>query len=427
MQAQETNEGLAMTTVLSGNIGRVLLMRAVFILCQLLLVILSLWYDGIHVSIASIMVIVTLYIMVNAVSLLLLMGSKGLSERVYFMQLLLDVLFLTLLLYYSGGYTNPFVSLYLLPLIVVSTTLERAYAWAMSAAVLSCYTLMVFEYHPLFVMEGERANQFAGFHLHLLGMWFSFALSVGLIVFFIMRMSLSIRQRDRRLAEMRETADRDSHILALGAMAAGATHELGTPLATMAVVSHELACDFPNNQDIIEQTSILKHELARCKQVLSQLSSSAGQWRSEGGHRVALDRYVRDTVTRWQVIRPQAELHLKQETEGDIPEFTADITLTQALYNLLNNAADAEPIGIVVSFAWNEENICIKVQDKGHGFPAYVLEHVAQAEISTKGSGHGLGLFLSRAVVKRLGGTLALYNSDKGGACAKITLPRALT
>jgi len=425
----ETGGKALVAVVLPGNMGRVLLMRAVLILCQLLLVLVSLLYDGITLSLAPVLTVITLYISVNVISFLSLMGSRGLSERAYFLQLLVDVLFLTLLLYYSGGYTNPFVSLYLLPLIVVSTTLDKRYAWGMSAAVLSCYTLMVFVYQPLFVMEGQHSDQFAGFHLHLLGMWFSFALSVGLIVFFIMRMSLSIRQRDMRLAEMRETAERDSHILALGAMAAGAAHELGTPLATMAVISHELACDFSDTKEVREPAMILKHELARCKQVLSQLSASAGALRAEGGGSIAFDRYIRDTVTRWQLMRPQADVRLDQQSDnqssGAAPELVVDITLTQALHNLLNNAADAAAArGMEVRFGWDAQQLWLEVCDQGDGFPAYVLEHAGQPEISNKGSGRGLGLFLSFAVVERLGGRLELSNPVQGGACARIVLPR---
>jgi len=412
------------SAVLPGNMGRVLLMRVVLILCQMLLVLLSRLYDGITLSLAPVMSVIALYIIVNVVSLWSLTGSKWLSERAYFLQLLADVLFLTLLLYYSGGYTNPLVSLYLLPLIIVATTLDKPYAWAMSAAVLFCYTLMVFAYHPLFVVAEQAGGQSAGFHLHLLGMWFSFALSVGLIVFIIMRMSLNIRQRDMRLAKMHETAERDSHILALGAMAAGAAHELGTPLATMAVVSHELACDFADNPEISEQTAIFKHELARCKQVLSQLSASAGVLQAESGRSIAFDQYIRDTVTRWQVMRPQAEVRLDQQSEGKVPELTGAMTLSQALYNLLNNAADAAARGMVVSFGWDARQLWLEVYDQGDGFPAYVLEHAGQPEISNKGSGRGLGLFLSFAVVDRLGGRLELSNPDQGGACARIVLPR---
>jgi len=424
MHEFKPGEKSQVAVVLPSNMGRVLLMRAVLIVCQLLLVLLSLLYDGITLSLTPVMAVITIYIMINVISLLSLMGSRGLSEQAYFLQLLVDVLFLTLLLYYSGGYTNPFVSLYLLPLIVVATTLDKPYAWTMSAAVLFCYTLMVFVYHPLFVVEGQQSSSFAGFHLHLLGMWFSFALSVGLIVFFIMRMSLNIRQRDIELAKMHEIAERDSHILALGAMAAGAAHELGTPLSTMSVVSHELACDFSDNPEINEQTGILKHELERCKQVLSQLSASAGELQIEGGRSLAFDQYIRDAVTRWQVMRPQAEVRLEQQSEGKVPELIGAMTLTQALYNLLNNAADAAAHGIVVSFGWDVRQLWLEVHDQGDGFPVYVMEHAGQPEISSKGSGRGLGLFLSFAVVDRLGGRLELSNPNQGGACARIVLPR---
>jgi len=409
--------------ILPANMGRVLLMRAVLILCQLLLVLISLFYDGIDLALPQLMILITLYIAVNVASFLFLMRNKGLNERSYFCQLMLDVLFLTLLLYFSGGYTNPLISLYLLPLIIVSSTLGRRQAMAMALVILVCYTLLVFFYRPLFVTGAMVGT--SGFHMHLLGMWFSFVLSVGLIVFFIMRMSESIRVRDRRLAEMREVAERDSHVLALGAMAAVAAHELGTPLATMAVVSHEMECDYADNREITSQTALLKTELTRCKQVLSQLSASAGQLRAEGGRRLRFDAYMREVSTQWQMMRPRAEIRLRQDSDGLAPELVADITLTQALYNLLNNAADASPKGMMLAFGWNDDSLWLEIGDQGPGFPQYILDHSGQPEISTKTTGSGLGLFLSRAVLERLGGKLELSNPVDGGACAQVILPRS--
>jgi len=409
--------------ILSANMGRVLLMRAVLILCQLLLVLISLFYDGIDLALPQLMILITLYIAVNVASFLFLMRNRGLNERSYYCQLMVDVLFLTLLLYFSGGYTNPLISLYLLPLIIVSSTLGRRQAMAMALVILASYTLLVFFYRPLFVMGAMVGT--SGFHMHLLGMWFSFVLSVALIVFFIMRMSESIRKRDLRLAEMREVAERDSHVLALGAMAAGAAHELGTPLATMAVVSHELECDFSDNREITSQTALLKTELARCKQVLSQLSASAGQLRAEGGRRLGFDAYMREISTQWQMMRPRAEMRLRQNSDGPAPELVADITLTQALYNLLNNAADASPKGMILAFGWDDECLWLEIGDQGPGFPQYILDHSGQPEISTKTTGSGLGLFLSRAVLERLGGKLELSNPVDGGACARVILPRS--
>jgi len=415
-------EQVSSARVMPRNMGRLLLMRTVLILCQLLLVLVSLFYDGIALPLPEIMVVITLYITVNVISLVFLLRGKGLSERVYFGQLLTDVLFLTLLLYFSGGYTNPLISLYLLPLIIVSSTLGRHRALVMAALILICYTLLVFQYWPLFTMGGAAAGA-SGFHLHLLGMWFSFALSVGLIVFFIMRMTRSIYQRDMWLAEMREKAERDSHVLSLGAMAAGAAHELGTPLSTIAVVVHELECDYADQAEITGQTTVIKEELARCKQVLSQLSASAGQLRAEGGRRLHFEAYIREVTTQWQLMRPRAELRLATESAGSSPQLVADVTLTQALYNLLNNAADASSHCIRLAYGWDADSLWMEVRDDGAGYAQRILDNRGQPEISSKSHGRGLGLFLSRAVVDRLGGRLDLSNGDDGGACARITLP----
>ncbi|MDQ6995113.1 MAG: ATP-binding protein [Mariprofundaceae bacterium] len=422
MTCFETYQDLTHKKALPSNIGRLLLMRVVLILCQLLLVLISIFSDAITLPLMQMMIAITCYILVNLVSHLMLLRSKGLSERIYFTQLLIDILFLTLFLYFSGGYSNPFISLYLLPLIIVSSTMGRREVTLTAVIILLCYTVLVFFYHPLFVMQPHDETSI--FHLHLLGMWFSFALSVGLIVFFIMRMTHSIQQRDQRLAEMREKAERDNYILALGAMAAGAAHELGTPLATMAVVSHELACDFKDNDEIVSQVDVMKAELERCKQVLAQLSSNAGQLRAEGGRKLKFDVYVHEITMQWHITRPHVTMNIYQKVEGEAPDFIADVTLTQALANLLNNAADASPQGISVNFGWDEKLLWLEVRDQGCGFPAYVLAHIGEPDISSKGTGRGLGLLLSKAVFERLGGSLKLLNPDDGGACARVVLPR---
>ena len=294
----------------------------------------------------------------------------------------------------------------------------------MGAITLACYTFLVFFYQPLFVMNSHGET---GFHAHLLGMWFNFVLSVGLIVFFIMRMMQSIQERDAKLSELREKSARDSHVLALGAMAAGAAHELGTPLSTMAVVTHELECDYASDSSITSQTNILKMEIARCKQVLSQLASHAGQLRAEGGRKQKLDDYIHEVLIHWQVERPLAAVRIVQDAsiqhQKAAPELVLDVTLTQTLSNLLNNAADASQACIEVLYGWNENMLWIEIRDQGEGYPQYVLDHIGQVDISSKSTGSGLGLFLSCAVIERLGGSLELFNPSSGGACARINLP----
>jgi len=406
---------------LSRNLKRLLQMRTVMILCQALLVLLSFVMPEVQPALWPMLAIIVAYAVVNLASVQLFRNHGEISERAYFAQLLLDVAFLTLLLYFSGGYTNPFISLYLLPLIIVSSTLPAIYAWSMGGLVLACYSLLVFFYHPLFVMHhGHGAD--TGFHIHLVGMWFSFVLSVALIVFFIMRMSDVLREREKRLAALREKAARDEMVVALGALAAGAAHELGTPLATMAVVAGELAHDHAGDPDATAKLEILKSQIRRCREILSQISASAGEARAEGGRNQPLDSYLKQLLEQWQSTRPGTEVEL-DIAYGTAPSLVADVTLSQALINLLNNAADASPGFVSLACRWQDGQCTIEVCDAGPGLPEDLKEQLGTPFVSTKSGGRGLGLFLSRAVIERLGGSMMLNERYPHGVCVRVTLP----
>jgi two-component system sensor histidine kinase RegB len=292
----------------------------------------------------------------------------------------------------------------------------------MAGLVLGCYSLLVFYYQPLFSMQQGHAD--AGFHLHLVGMWFSFVLSVALIVFFIMRMSDALREREKRLADMREQAARDELVVALGALAAGAAHELGTPLSTMAVVAGELAGDLAEDREAVGRVQILREQIRRCRHILSQISASAGQARAEEGRGLAVDAYIREVLAQWRSTRPDASVSVDMQP-GHAPSLVADVTLTQAIINLLNNAADASPERVGLSCRWQDGRIEIEVCDEGEGLPPELRQRIGSPFVSTKSGGRGLGLFLSRAVVERLGGSLSLAERQPHGVCARLTLPYA--
>ena len=412
---------IADAPVLSRNLKRLLQVRSALILCQAALVAFSLVVPGLRLHIWPMLAVIAAY---AAVSFASFMGyrHRGISEPAYFGQLMLDVAFLTLLLYLSGGYTNPFISLYLLLLFIASSTLPGRYAWSMAGLVLGCYSMLVFYYRPLFVMPGGHAD--TGFHLHLVGMWLSFVFSVALIVFFIMRMSDALRERERRLADLREQAARDELVVSLGALAAGAAHELGTPLATMAVVAGELADDMSGDGTAAERVEIIRGQIRRCRQILSQISASAGQARAEQGRGLAVDAYIGEVVAQWRSIRPEATVAVDVQA-GRPPVLLADVTLTQAIINLLNNAADASPMPIDLCCRWQPGQIEIAVCDAGQGLPPELGAQVGSPFVSTKSGGRGLGLFLSRAAVERLGGSLTLEGRQPHGVCARLTLPAA--
>ena len=171
------------------------------------------------------MVAVTVMLAVlNLATWIRLRRKWPISSIEFFAQLLVDVFALSALLYFSGGSTNPFISLYLLPLTIAAAALPWAYTWVMAAITIGCYTLMLFYYLPL-PHDHEEHNR--EFNLHVSGMWLAFVLSTMLIAWFVVKMGISIRERDKDLALAREQALRNEQIIALGTLAAGAAHELG--------------------------------------------------------------------------------------------------------------------------------------------------------------------------------------------------------
>ncbi|MET0216725.1 MAG: ATP-binding protein [Burkholderiales bacterium] len=348
----------------------------------------------------------------------------GSGERVgsveLLLQIIVDVVAFSGLLYFSGGSTNPFVSLYLLPLMIAATLLHPGYTWAVAALAVACYTLLMFWYVPL-PIDHEHGS---GFSLHILGMWLNFVLSAGLIAGFVVQMALSIRARDQRLAEARERALRDEQVVALGAMAAGAAHELGTPLSTIAVLARELEVECPGSAQQ-EDLRVLRDQVDQCKRIISDLLTATGRSRAEDAHSQPIDAFVQGIVEQWRGMRPGASLRLRLDGATPPPMIAAEKTLSQAFVSLLNNAFDASPAGIELDGSWTEERMTLEIRDRGSGLDPATARRVGEPFFSTKAhnGGRGLGVFLARAAIERFGGELDLRNRDGGGAATRIVLP----
>jgi len=355
--------------------------------------------------------------------------------------LLLVIGVLTGLLYFSGGSTNPFVTLYLIPLSIAAAMLPAAYTWAVAGVTLVCYTFLLFVYLPLpqgpgsFALlatlfpgglpgslpgEHDAHGAQADFNLHVLGMWFNFALSAVLIAWFVARMAQSLRERDQRLAAAREEALRNEQLVALGTLAAGAAHELGTPLSTMAVLAKELERDHAGDSALVEDLRLLRAQTERCKAILTNLTA-----RAEVETHIPCEDYLRQLVEQWQLLRPQIEASSHFAGPQPAPELTVERTLDQALLNLLNNAADVSPQGIEFDGRWDVAQLTLEIRDRGPGISTEVAARVGEAFFTTKGPGGGLGigLFLANATIERFGGTVNLFNREGGGACVRVTLP----
>lgn len=351
--------------------------------------------------------------------------------------LLIDIGVLTGLLYYTGGSANPFVTLYLLPLSIAAAMLPPRYIWAVAGTPLACYTWLMFVHWPLpqgpmnFAMlipelasgasdEHALHGMQAEFNLHVWGMWLNFALSAVLIAWFVARMAQSLRERDGRLATVREEALRNEQLIALGTLAAGAAHELGTPLSSIAVIAKELERDHADDAVMGQALRLLRVQTERCKSILTNLTD-----RSDEATRHAYDDYLRYLVEQWQLMRPHVKISLHCSGTLPAPELTVERILDQALLNLLNNAADVSPQGIELEATWQKHHVTLEIRDHGPGISADVAARAGEAFFTTKGPGGGIGigLFLANATIERFGGTVNLFNRDGGGACVRVTLP----
>ncbi|SFW23019.1 ATP-binding protein [Nitrosovibrio sp. Nv17] len=406
---------------LSKNLQRLFLLRNIVIAAQCLTIALAYWGLGMELQWSQIIAVTALLTVVNLATWLRLYRNWPVSNIEFFSQLLIDIFALSALLYFSGGSTNPFISLYLLPLTIAAAALPWTYTWLVAAITISCYTLLLFYYIPLPHDHDEHLREF---NLHVSGMWLAFVLSTVLIAWFVVKMGTSIRERDRDLARAREQALRNEQIIALGTLAAGAAHELGTPLATMAILTGELQNDYTDNREFQNSIRILRDQITHCKHTLTQMLADAGQARTEEGSGQTADRFLRQVLDKWQLMRPSVKFTYHGEGVQPAPQILNTQLLSQSILNLLNNAADASRRHIEIEARWNEHELRLEILDDGDGLTGEAAQRAGEAFFTSKAPGHGfgIGLFLANANIERFGGSVRLTNQE-GGACTRVVLP----
>lgn len=353
------------------------------------------------------------------VTALRLRGPWPVTEVEYAAQLACDLLIHSALLYFSGGSSNPFVSYYLVPLTIAAATLPWVFTIVLAGLALAAYTVLLVWFHPLNISSGQRD------YLLINGMWLSFALAAGLITFFVARMSQALRRQEQIVAQRREESMRDQQLLAVATQAAGAAHELGTPLATMKVLLKELRQAHPNDPMLQEDLALLQEQVSLCKETLQQLVRAAEADRRQAIEEQGVNQWLEATLQRWHLMRPEATYRYQNLGRGSAPRLTPPTDLSQALLNLLNNAADACPDDLDIRLDWDATDICLSIRDHGPGVPLAIAEQLGKPFFTTKGKGFGLGLFLSQASVTRAGGTVKLYNHEDGGTLTELRLPRS--
>jgi two-component system sensor histidine kinase RegB len=401
---------------------RLLLLRNITILGAVAGIVIAVTIFDLGLPLQPLIITLALLAVLNLLTWLRLKSRLVTSNSEIFLQLLLDIAGITSLFYFTGGATNPFIWFYLLPLIIAATILPRSYTWFMSVLTVACYSGLFFYNVPL---PHNGMHHDGGFQMHVFGMWLGFVMSAGFVALIIVGLAHNLRERDRKLAEAREQALLNERLVALGTLATGAAHELGTPLGTMAILTAELEQEYVDNahSDLHRKLGILRTQIDRCKEALSVLSASAGAARAESGHRMPVGAYLGQVINEWQAQRPDATLESRFECSSENGTIIAERTLSQALINVLNNAADASRDDVRLDANWTTAVLSLGISDRGPGLSAGVHGQLGRIPVTTKTGGLGVGLFLAHATIQRLGGELSISNRDQGGTTVHITLP----
>jgi len=404
------------------NLKQLFLLRSLVIAGILLALPAAQWFGGLDLPLLPLLLISASLGLINLWTWKRVRSGAFISDQEFLLQLSLDVLAIAGALYFTGGATNPFAWFFLIPVIIAATVLPALATWLMAALTTFSYTLLMFVFLPL--GNSGHLHHSDNFAQHIFGMWFGFVLSAALISWFVTGMARTLRERDVALAAAREQALRDEQLVALGTLATGAAHELGTPLATMAVITGELQ-RATLEEPVKHKLTVLRAQIERCKRALAVISASAGELRAESGSLVAVQDFLDQVINAWQQQRMQADLQTRVLPGPASARIINEYTLHQSLINLLNNAADVSSRPLTLEAEWDLSRLSIDILDNGPGLHPGVASRIGQHKASDKEYGMGLGLFLTHATIQRLGGEISLFDRDSGGTCTRIRLPLA--
>jgi len=347
---------------------------------------------------------------------------RPVTNNELFLALLVDVASLTMQLYLSGGTTNPFAFLFLLQVILSAVLLEAWSTWTIVGITLACLAGLSIFAQPL-SLPFDQARGIAS--LYVQGMLICFVLNAALLVVFISRITTTLRAKAAQLADLRQRAAEEEHIVRMGLLASGAAHELGTPLATVSVIlgDWKRMPEFKRSPEMLEELTEMQTQLKRCKSIVTSILLSAGETRGESAVRTTIRTFLDGLVDEWQDSRPVRDFSYDNHIEHDLP-VAFDSALKQMIDNVLDNALEASPDWVGLEAGVEDHILTLTVRDRGPGFAPGMLAQFGKPYQSSKGRpGGGLGLFLAVNVARTLGGAVAATNRPEGGAQVRLTLP----
>lgn len=333
-----------------------------------------------------------------------------------------DILQLALQLGLTGGLTNPFALLLIAPVMVSATTLSSSRTVTLGAFVLLCATLLAVFHLPLPWYPGE---QFAPPFLFVGGVWLALVCSLTFMGTYAFRVAEERRQLADALSATEIVLTREQNLHALDGLAAAAAHELGTPLATISVVTRELEREMDPASPIAEDIRLLRSQSERCREILGKLKTLG-----EDGGSPLTNLSVRALLEEVVAAHRGAGIPIEVfavDCGGDAPIVPRTPAIHYGLGNLIENAVDFAETGVVVAAEWTPERLTLTISDDGPGFPDDVIDRIGDPFVSRRppeaeAGGLGLGIFIAKTLLERTGASVTF--SRGRGATVTIVWTR---
>jgi two-component system sensor histidine kinase RegB len=400
------------------NLKRIFLLRVVIIVF-LILSLIGLRYLNIPLPLHSILLALFLMALLNGWTYSKLNRGTPLSDKTILSQLVLDVCVLTFMFYFIGGYGNPFIWMYLIPITIGAVSLKKSYLWFLTSVSFVSYTALIFFNRPISHLHMHEFE--FKYDIHSLGMWLGFIVSAAVITIFVSRIGQNLRDQDRLIANAREKVLESERMLALGAVSTSTAHELGTPLATMAVITKDFEHLLAKDKNALKKLSILTSQIKRCKEILATLSSASQDIRQKKMAKITINQFISEVVDRWRDTRLSTQLSFKKTYLNKNLKINYDRALSQAIQNLLDNAADASEDKVDFSIETNKQYLSLIIRDYGNGNATYLNQSMYQPQTSSKGL--GLGVYLSKTIFDLYEGSFEFNAHSNRGIIATVKIP----
>ncbi|WP_210725594.1 sensor histidine kinase [Candidatus Colwellia aromaticivorans] len=398
---------------MNNQIQLLLVLRSAAIVIQFFLILfvnLGLEYELPWLPLFSVIV---LELGLTFVSFIYYRNKDQISQLALLMQICADILFLSLLLFFSGGATNAFVSLLLLPIAIAAVTLTPVLLALVAFLAILSYSVLLW-YLPMSVMHGNMQG-------HFIGMGINFLFSALVVAIVVGKMARSINQRELAIAAYRENLLKQEQVTSLGVASAQITHQLATPIATVQLLADELSEDFPNNEIIND----IQSQLTRCSDSLDAFRAMVFDIKEQTIAATNIGDLLKNLLDNLRVNYPEINVELVEQQPLNT-EIMADAALLPAILNLINNAVRATKANnsneITLISQVGSGNWQFIIRDYGVGFTLEKLKKLGVKPVNSE-QGLGMAVLLSHASLERLGGKLALTNHHQGGALVTLSLP----